>query len=90
MDDVPETMVLGDIAVAGETVVREAGEAGIAESDHLLHLFTHGVLHLLGYDHCEDNAVTEMEGLEIELLARMKVANPYFGDDLVFDIRRFG
>ncbi len=45
---------IGDIAIAGETVMREAAEAGIAAGDYLLHLFTHGVLHLLGYDHIDD------------------------------------
>jgi len=48
-DDMPEMDGgIGDIAIAGETVMREAAEAGIAAGDHLLHLFTHGVLHLLG------------------------------------------
>src|ERR1700678_1167499 len=47
-------MPLGDIAVAYETVVREAGEQGKAVADHLSHLVVHGFLHLLGYDHHMD------------------------------------
>jgi ssRNA-specific RNase YbeY (16S rRNA maturation enzyme) len=72
---------IGDIAIAGETVMREAAEAGIAAGDHLLHLFTHGVLHLLGYDHIDDQMADEMEALEIALLGQMKVANPYLDDE---------
>ena len=83
--DMPtDEVTIGDIAIAAETVVRESSKTGIAASDHLLHLFTHGVLHLLGYDHEEDCAAAEMEGLEIDLLAQMKIANPYHDDHSVF------
>ena len=83
--DMPaDEITIGDIAIAGETVVREASDAGIAAGDHLLHMFTHGVLHLLGFGHKDDKAAAEMEGLEIELLAQMKIANPYRGVDLAF------
>jgi len=78
---------IGDIAIAGETVMREAAEAGIAAGDHLLHLFTHGVLHLLGYDHTDDQMANEMEALEIVLLGQMKIANPYLDDELAFGMR---
>ena len=81
---------IGDIAIAGETVMREAAEAGIAAGDHLLHLFTHGVLHLLGYDHIDDQMADEMEALEIVLLGQMKVANPYRDDELALGTRETG
>ena len=81
---------IGDIAIAGETVMREAAEAGIAVGDHLLHLFTHGVLHLLGYDHIDDQMADEMEALEIVLLGQMKIANPYLDDELAFGTRETG
>ena len=68
---------IGDIAIAGETVQREAAAAELSPYDHLLHLFAHGVLHLLGYDHTDDAKADEMEALEIRLLASMNVANPY-------------
>ena len=81
---------IGDIAIAGETVMREAAEAGIAAGDHLLHLFTHGVLHLLGYDHIDDHVAGEMEALEIALLGQMKIANPYLCDELALGTRETG
>ena len=81
---------IGDIAIAGETVMREAAEAGIAAGDHLLHLFTHGVLHLLGYDHTDDQMADEMEALEIVLLSQMKVANPYLDDEPALGTRETG
>ena len=81
---------IGDIAIAGETVMREAAEAGIAASDHLLHLFTHGFLHLLGYDHIDDQMADEMEALEIFLLGQMKIANPYLDDELALGTRETG
>ena len=86
--DMPtDDATIGDIAIAAETVLRESSKTGIAAGDHLLHLFTHGVLHLLGYDHEEDRAAAEMEGLEIHLLAQMTIANPYNDDHPVFDMR---
>ena len=90
-DDMPEMDGgIGDIAIAGETVMREAAEAGIAAGDHLMHLFTHGVLHLLGYDHIDDQMAGEMEALEIALLGQMKIANPYLCDELVLGTRETG
>ena len=90
-DDMPEMDGgIGDIAIAGETVMREAAEAGIPAGDHLLHLFTHGVLHLLGYDHIDDQMADEMEALEIALLGQMKIANPYLDDGLGHGTREAG
>ena len=90
-DDMPEMDGgIGDIAIAGETVMREAAETGIAAGDHLLHLFTHGVLHLLGYDHIVDQMADEMETLEIALLGQMKIANPYLDDELALGTREAG
>jgi probable rRNA maturation factor len=90
-DDMPEMDGgIGDIAIAGETVMREAAETGIAVGDHLLHLFTHGVLHLLGYDHIDDQMADEMEALEIALLGQMKIANPYLDDELALGTREAG
>ena len=68
---------LGDIAIAYETCVREADESGISTHNHVTHLFLHGVLHLLEYDHENDDDANEMETLEISLLAAIDIANPY-------------
>ena len=46
-------------------------------ADHLFHLIVHGVLHLIGYDHMTDADAAEMEALEIEILARNGMENPY-------------
>ncbi len=81
LDDVDEPIVdpllLGDIVVAFETTKREAEEQKISMADHLFHLIVHGVLHLIGYDHMTDADAAEMEALEIEILARNGMENPY-------------
>ena len=69
--------LLGDIVVAHETVAREANEEGISFRDHFLHMIVHGFLHLVGYDHMNDDEAEEMEGLETAILARLGIANPY-------------
>lgn len=69
--------VLGDIAFACETVVREAKDLAIPPAAHLQHLVVHGLLHLLGHDHQHDAEAARMEHLEAEILATIGVANPY-------------
>jgi probable rRNA maturation factor len=69
--------LLGDIVVARETVVAEAVEQGLALDDHLTHLLVHGLLHLFGHDHLEDDEAERMEALETEILARLGIADPY-------------
>ena len=73
--DDPES--LGDIAIAWETCAREAEEQGKPMADHVTHLLVHGVLHLLGYDHIEDEDAALMEGLEVRILASLGVSDPY-------------
>jgi probable rRNA maturation factor len=72
---------LGDIAIAYETVVREAGEQGKPVAGHLSHLVIHGFLHLLGYDHHMDGEAERMERLERDILAQIGVADPYASRD---------
>ena len=69
--------LLGDIIIAAETVVREADAMRIPVTDHLVHLFVHGMLHLFGYDHIEDDMAEAMETLEIQFLAEVGIGNPY-------------
>lgn len=73
--DDPES--LGDIAIAWETCAREAEEQGKPMADHVTHLIVHGVLHLLGYDHVEDEDAALMEGFEVRILASLGVSDPY-------------
>lgn len=68
---------LGDIALAFETLEREAGELGVPLADHYRHLVAHGFLHLIGYDHETDGEAERMEALETRILARLGAANPY-------------
>ena len=72
---------LGDIAIACETVTREADEQGRTVSAHLAHLAVHGFLHLLGYDHQTDGEAERMEGLEREILASLGISDPYAPHD---------
>jgi probable rRNA maturation factor len=68
---------LGDLAMAYEACFSESCVSQIAFSDHLAHLLLHGTLHLLGYDHMEDTDALIMEAIEIEVLAKMCISNPY-------------
>lgn len=68
---------LGDIAIALETVRREADAAGKPVEHHLAHLAVHGFLHLLGYDHVADSEAEEMETLEREILSGLDIPAPY-------------
>lgn len=68
---------LGDIAIAFETLNREAADEGKVFSHHLAHLTVHGYLHLLGFDHESDDDAEEMEGLEREILAGLGIDDPY-------------
>lgn len=77
----PKSKHLGDIAIAYGTARREADAAGKPPLHHLLHLTAHGVLHLLGYDHEEPAEAERMEALEVEILAELKIPNPYLVRD---------
>jgi probable rRNA maturation factor len=68
---------LGDIALAFETLAREADEEHKSLADHIAHLIVHGALHLLGHDHEADEEAEAMEALETAALARLGVADPY-------------
>lgn len=78
---VPTTWTLGDIVLAGETVASEAKKAKTSLSDHTIHLIMHGFLHLLGYDHQDEDDAAQMEALEIAAMAELGLANPYKLDD---------
>ena len=68
---------LGDIILSFETLYKEANEKAISLYAHYCHLLVHGFLHLLGFDHIEDDEAEEMENLEIEILSQFSIDNPY-------------
>jgi probable rRNA maturation factor len=72
-----EPYPLGDVVLAGETVLQEANQQGIAVADHVAHLVVHGMLHLLGHDHERDDDAERMEALETKVLAGLGIADPY-------------
>jgi probable rRNA maturation factor len=67
----------GEIAIAWETVSREAARESKSIHDHLTHLWVHGLLHLMGHDHETDDEADCMEAGEIRVLERLGIANPY-------------
>ena len=75
------TRQLGDIVIAYETTEREAAAEGKTFEHHLVHLAVHGYLHLLGYDHESDRDAKKMERLEVAILARLNVPDPYLARD---------
>ena len=74
-DDAPR--MLGDIAIAFETTRAEADDEQKPFDHHLSHLAVHGFLHLIGYDHEEDDDAEAMEALETEILAQLGIPDPY-------------
>ncbi len=76
-DRLATSPLLGDIAVAFETVSRESKDEGKTLSHHTSHMIVHGLLHLLGYDHETDEEAEEMEALERAALARLGITDPY-------------
>jgi len=74
-DDVPR--MLGDIAIAYETSRREADDEQKPFDHHLSHLAVHGFLHLIGYDHGNDDDAETMETLETEILAQLGIPDPH-------------
>lgn len=72
-----ETTELGDIIIAFETMKKEAQIENISLKAHYCHLLTHGFLHILGFDHIEDDEAEYMEGFEKAILAELGIENPY-------------
>lgn len=72
-----DEILLGDIVMSIDTLLKEAKEQKISVTDHYAHLLCHGMLHLLGFDHIEEDEANEMEFFEIEILKEFKIANPY-------------
>ncbi len=77
----PEDGFLGDLAFARETIENEAKKQHLEAETHFAHLFSHGLLHLMGYDHQTDADAEVMEGIERRALARLGIADPYIPKD---------
>ena len=83
--DIPDGLLdiplLGDLVICVPVVEREAAEQHKTSEAHWAHLVIHGCLHLLGYDHIDDEEAEEMEGLERQLLAELGYPDPYRDDE---------
>lgn len=69
--------LLGDLVICAPVVNREAQQQNKAVNDHWAHITIHGVLHLQGYDHKEENEAEAMEVQEIAILKKLNIGNPY-------------
>lgn len=74
---IDEHVVLGDIVLAFGVINIEAEEQGKKFYDHFCHLLVHGLLHLMGYDHEEDDEAEVMEEMEVRILGELGVSSPY-------------
>lgn len=75
--DALEVPFLGDLVICPGVLETEARNQQKHLQDHWQHILIHGILHLLGYDHIEDEEAEIMEALEIKLLAQRNINNPY-------------
>jgi probable rRNA maturation factor len=76
-DGLEMELLLGDIILAYGICAAEAAEKSISLADHATHLVIHGMLHLLGHDHIDNDDAEAMEALEVKALASMGLHNPY-------------
>ena len=75
-----EDINIGDLAMSYNVIMEESKLFNKPFFDRCTHLFVHGVLHLLGMDHIEEDERLKMESLEIEILEYFGIKNPYFVD----------
>ena len=78
--DEVELPLLGDLVICRQVVEREAQEQDKPVMAHWAHMVVHGSLHLLGYDHIEDDEAEEMESLETQIMTGLDFADPYLSE----------
>mgnify|MGYP003088765247 FL=1 len=78
--DEVELPLLGDLVICRQVVEREAQEQDKPVMAHWAHMVVHGSLHLLGYDHIEDDEAEEMESLETQIMTGLGFAEPYLSE----------
>ncbi len=72
--------LLGDLIICKEVLLREAAEQGKSVEEHCAHLIVHGCLHLLGYDHIQDDEAEIMEALESKIVMSLGYPDPYLAE----------
>ena len=75
--DEHERGYLGDLVICPSIVDLQAQEQGKTPTAHHCHLFIHGLLHLIGYDHLTESQAKKMESLEVAILAALGFPDPY-------------
>ena len=76
-----ELPLLGDLVICAPVVAQEATEQDKPLIAHWAHMVVHGSLHLLGFDHINDDDAEQMEAEEVTILQQLGFANPYLSDD---------
>lgn len=72
--------LLGDMALCADVIAMEAVEQGKSKQAHWAHMVVHGMLHLQGFDHIEDDEAEAMESMEINIMQKLGFENPYIND----------
>lgn len=75
--DESDRVLLGDIVISRGVVMKEAADQNKSVNSHFAHLLIHGLLHLQGYDHSEEDQALEMESIEIKLMGSLGFSDPY-------------
>ena len=68
---------LGEIIISMERIFNESNIINVSFKDHFIHIFLHGILHILGYDHETERERKKMENIEILILKNIGIKNPY-------------
>ncbi|MCG9760492.1 rRNA maturation RNase YbeY [Pseudoalteromonas sp. Isolate6] len=75
-----ELPLIGDLVICPQVVYQESIEQEKTFHDHFAHMVIHGCLHLLGFDHINEQDAVEMETIEKQILASLNIADPYRDD----------